>query len=307
MGIRRGGSESLIYIEPVRGRIPQESVRSEIKEVDGISIGYLQIRTFGEATASEFETAILELEAQGIQGLVVDLRNNSGGYLNAVVEMLDFILPEGEVIASVVDRHERGTTFTTTGDAPARTYPIVTLINGGSASASEIFAAAMLEAADQPVVGKPSFGKGTVQVSLPIDDAHVLKITTQIWRTSAGNWINEIGVQPSHIVEDPDFYFYSQVMVDTGNEIVFDTVSPVVMNAQNILIALGYLQDRNDGYFDSSTVSAIEAFQRSRNLEVTGTLNQPTATALTMALREKIRDPQFDVQLQAALEIIAQG
>ena len=307
MGIRREGNPELIYIEPVRGRIAQESVRSQLKEVNGIPVGYVQVSTFGEATAREFVAAINALEEQGIEGLVVDMRNNSGGYLRAVLDMLDYILPEGLVMTSVVDRDGRGDTFMTSNTDPGKTYPIVTLINGGSASASEIFAAAMKEAANQEVIGTPSFGKGTVQVSLPIDESHMLKITTQIWRTSAGNWINEVGVQPTLFMDAPDFYMFPQVFLEEGNEVVFDTVSSSVMSAQNILMTLGYLEDRNDGYFDTSTVASIEAFQSNRGLEVTGTLNNETATALTMALRDKIRDPQFDIQLQTALKLIAEG
>ncbi|MCL1950924.1 MAG: S41 family peptidase [Turicibacter sp.] len=305
MGIRRGGSAELIYLVPVRGVIPQESVRSELKMVDEVPIGYVQILSFGESTAAEFFAAISDLESQGIEGLVVDVRNNSGGYLRAVVDMLDYLLPEGEVITSVVNREGRGETFMSSGESPGKTYPIVTLINGGSASASEIFAAAMQEAARQEVVGLTSFGKGTVQVTIPLDAAHMLKITTQVWRTSDGNWINETGVEPSVVVEDPEFYFFSQVIVEDGNEITFDTVSPVVMNAQNILQLMGYLEDRNDGYFDQATVDSVRAFQESQGLEVTGTLNSETATALSLALREKARDPQFDSQLQAALQIAA--
>lgn len=307
MGVRRDNNPELVYVVPIRGRIPQESVRSQLKVVEDVSVGYVQVLTFGEATAREFEAAITELEAQGIEGLIVDLRNNSGGYLRAVIEMVDFLLPEGEVITSVVDRDGRGDTFMTSNNTAGKDFSIVTLINGGSASASEIFAAAMKEAADQEVIGTASFGKGTVQVSLPLDDAHVLKITSQIWRTSAGNWINEEGVQPTQLVEDPDFYFFPQIIVPEGTEIVFDTVSPVVMNAQNTLITLGYKEERNDGYFDQATVEAVEAFQVANGLAVTGTLNSETATALTMALRDKIRDPQFDIQLQTALEFLSQG
>lgn len=304
MGIRRAGQDDLVYITPTRGRIPQESVRSELKIVDGIPIGYLRVLVFGEATAREFKEAITELEASGIQGLIVDVRNNTGGYLRAVIEMLDYLLPEGEVITSVVDRNGRGETFTSSGETEGKTYPIITLINGGSASASEIFAAAMKEAAGQEVVGMPSFGKGTVQVSLPLDDMHMLKITNQIWRTSAGNWINEEGVQPTITVEEPDFYFYFQVFLGEAGEVGYDTVSPAVQSAQNILNAVAGADIRSDGYFDQNTYLAVQDFQRDNNLEVTGTLNNETATALTMALRDRIRDPQYDTQLQRALEVL---
>ena len=168
LGISRNDNPDLIYIEVTRKAIDQETVKSELITEEGQAIGYLQITTFGENTAQEFKTAIEELEGQGMTGLIVDLRNNSGGYLTSVVEMVDYILPPGKVITTIESRDGSSVSYET--ESEGKNYPVVTLINEGSASASEIFSAAMKEAGGYEVVGTTSYGKGTVQVSMPLDD-----------------------------------------------------------------------------------------------------------------------------------------
>ena len=306
IGIKRGDSNELINIEVTRGEIAQETVRSEMLETEGNKIGLVQVTTFGENTRKEFIDAVKALEDDGMESLIVDLRNNSGGYLTAVVQMIDYLLPEGKVITSVRDRDGNGDTIETTGNTPGKDYPIVTLINGGSASASEIFAAAMKEAANQEVIGTTTYGKGTVQETLNLDESSMLKLTTQIWLTSAGNWINEVGVEPTIEVEAPYFYSFFQVYLPEGEALTYDLVSPAVQNAQNILQTLGYEVSRTDGFFDESTVTAVQRFQRDQGLEETGTIESNTARALTMALRDKIRNPQYDDQLQKAIEILSE-
>ena len=302
LGISRNDNPDLIYIEVTRKAIDQETVKSELITEEGQAIGYLQITTFGENTAQEFKTAIEELEGQGMTGLIVDLRNNSGGYLTSVVEMVDYILPPGKVITTIESRDGSSVSYET--ESEGKNYPVVTLINEGSASASEIFSAAMKEAGGYEVVGTTSYGKGTVQVSMPLDDHSSLKITTQVWKTPDNNWINEKGVTPTVEVEAPEFYNYYQVYLENGKELEFDQVNPAIANAQNILNTLGYSVDRTDGYFDDSTVSAVKQFQKDNNIAETGIIDNKTASQLTLALRDKIRDKAFDTQFKKALEVL---
>ena len=304
LGIQRNDNTDLIYIEVTRQAIDQETVKTELIPTDDEIIGYLQVTTFGENTANEFKEGIESLEEQGMTSLIVDLRNNSGGYLASVVEMVDYLLPKDKVITTIESRDGSGTTYKTSTDG--KDYPIVTLINEGSASASEIFAAAMKEAGGYDVIGKTSYGKGTVQVSMPLDDHSSLKITTQVWKTPDGNWINEVGVTPTIEVDAPEFYYYYQVYLTDGKSLEFDMVDPTIANAQNILKALDYEVSRTDGYYDESTVSAVKAFQKNHGLEENGVIDSKTASQLTLALREKIRDKQYDTQLQKAIGVLQQ-
>ncbi len=302
LGISRNDNPELIYIEVTRKAIDQETVKSELIVEEGQPIGYLQITTFGENTAKEFKTAIEELESQGMTSLIVDLRNNSGGYLTSVVEMVDYILPPGKTITTIESRDGSSVSYET--ESEGKDYPVVTLINEGSASASEIFSAAMKEAGGYEIVGTTSYGKGTVQVSMPIDDHSSLKITTQIWKTPDNNWINEVGVTPTVEVEAPEFYNYYQVYLEDGKSLEFDQVDPAIANAQNILNTLGYSVDRTDGYFDDSTETAVKQFQKDNGIEETGVIDNKTASHLTLSLRDKIRDKEFDTQFKKAVEIL---
>ena len=302
LGISRNDNPELIYIEVTRKAIDQETVKSELIVEEGQPIGYLQITTFGENTAKEFKTAIEELESQGMTSLIVDLRNNSGGYLTSVVEMVDYILPPGKTITTIESRDGSSVSYET--ESEGKDYPVVTLINEGSASASEIFSAAMKEAGGYEIVGTTSYGKGTVQVSMPIDDHSSLKITTQIWKTPDNNWINEVGVTPTIEVEAPEFYNYYQVYLEDAKSLEFDQVDPAIANAQNILNTLGYSVDRTDGYFDDSTETAVKQFQKDNGIEETGVIDNKTASHLTLSLRDKIRDKEFDTQFKKAVEIL---
>ncbi|MGL4373131.1 MAG: S41 family peptidase, partial [Turicibacter sp.] len=209
LGIQRNDNPELINIEVTRDDIAQETVKTEMMEAGDQLVGYLQVTTFGENTAKEFKEGIESLESKGMTSLIVDLRNNSGGYLQSVVDMVDYVLPKDKNITTIENRDGQGKTYTTSGSG--KDYEIITLINEGSASASEIFAAAMKEAGSFEVVGKTSYGKGTVQVSMPIDDHSSIKLTTQVWKTPDMNWINEVGVTPTVEVDAPNFYSFYQV------------------------------------------------------------------------------------------------
>lgn len=302
LGILRNGSD-LLYIDITRGRIVNETVTTDVFESEGKTIGLIRVSTFGEATQRDFREAVDELDNLGIDGLIVDLRNNGGGYLNAVNGMVSYLLPSGLPITSATDRDGRETLHSTRGNNSHRLdVDIVTIINGGSASASEIFAAAMMESGGFEVLGTTSFGKGTVQQSRQINADSMLQLTIQAWRTPHGNLIEGHGVEPTIYVEPSAFLFIPQVNLGEEEALTYDMVHNGIMSAQLILETLGYEVTRTDGYFDTTTQTAIRLFQSDNDLDVTGEINSQTATALTMALREKARNPQYDAQIQAAID-----
>ena len=302
LGILRSGSDFL-YIDVTRGQIRNETVTTDILEANGQRIGLIRVSTFGEATMRDFTGAIGELDNAGIDGLIVDLRNNAGGYLSAVTGMISYLLPSGSLITSAVDRDGYETPHYTSGDSsPRLDVDIVTLINGGSASASEIFAAAMIESGDFEVIGTTSFGKGTVQQPRPIRDDGMLQVTIQVWKTPDGHLIEGYGVEPTIYVEASEFVGILPVNLGDEDVLVYNMVHPGVMSTQQILEALEYDVDRTDGFFDSSTADALRSFQDDNDLDVSGEIDPHTASALSMALREKVRDPMYDDQILAAIE-----
>ncbi len=157
-------------------------------------IGYIAISTFDEVTAEQFREALDDLENQGQKGLVIDLRNNGGGRLDVCVDMLDRMLPEGTIV-STRTKAGTGETYSST-DEEAFNKPLVILINGNSASASEVFVGAIRDYGLGKLVGTKSFGKGIVQSIFELQDGTAIKFTTSEYFSPNGNNIHGTGFEP---------------------------------------------------------------------------------------------------------------
>ena len=194
-----GREDEEFDVEVTRRQIDVETVTYRMLEDN---IGYILVEEFDEVTARQFIQAMDALDAQGMKALVVDIRNNPGGLLNIVIDMLDEILPEG-VIVSVKDRN--GATEEYTSDAATRlNVPLAVLINGNSASASEIFAGAVQDYGVGTLVGTTTFGKGIVQTIFSMKDGTGLKLTIEDYYTPSGRSIHKIGVDPDVEIDLPD-------------------------------------------------------------------------------------------------------
>lgn len=164
------------------------------------NIGYISISSFESVTSKQFGEAIEDLQNQSMEGLIIDLRNNPGGMLTTVCEMLDRVLPEGQLLVYTIDKN--GTKEETLSeDSDTLDLPMAVLVNGQSASASEIFTAAMQDYDKAVIVGETTFGKGIVQVIIPLSDGSAVKLTTSKYYTPNGECIHEIGVTPDIEVE----------------------------------------------------------------------------------------------------------
>jgi carboxyl-terminal processing protease len=162
-------------------------------------IGYIRISSFNKETSSQFVQKLNELERQGMRGLVLDLRNNPGGLIDACAQVGKYLIPQGPIV-SVVRKDDKRETYTS--DLPAVKYPLVVLVNGGSASASEIIAGAVQDTSAGTLIGTKTFGKGTVQQIVPLDDGAV-KLTIAKYCTPKERFIHGIGIQPDIVVENP--------------------------------------------------------------------------------------------------------
>ena len=194
--IKRGEEEKEITITREKVEVP--SVESKIIEQDNKKIGYIDISIFSSVTTDQFEKQLKSLEKQGIQGLIIDVRNDTGGYLSTVTDITNLFLKKGQVIYQLEDNEKTEKIKDTTKEK--RTYPIAVLVNASSASASEILASAIKESYHGYVVGTNTYGKGTVQKTKQLSDGSMIKYTVQNWLTPNGNWINETGLEPTHIV-----------------------------------------------------------------------------------------------------------
>ena len=195
----RDGEPDPVDLIITRAQIEIETIEYEMLENN---IGYILISGFEEPTPKQFKEAIEDLKKQGMKGLVLDLRDNGGGLLDAVVEMLDYILPEGMIVYTE-DKYGNREEFKGT-DKDVLELPMAVLINGNSASAAEIFAAAMQDYDAATLVGTTSFGKGIVQTILPLTDGTAVKITISRYFTPKGVCIHGEGVTPDIEVELKD-------------------------------------------------------------------------------------------------------
>ncbi|MGJ9385414.1 S41 family peptidase [Salipaludibacillus sp. CF4.18] len=300
--IERPGVNDPIDLDVVRDEIPIETVYSEIIEEDGKSIGVIELSSFAEKTATEFEEQLKELEDSNIDGLIIDVRGNPGGLLQVVEEIGSLIIPEGEPIVQIEDQEGERMRQLSNLDGK-KEYPIVALTDEGSASASEILAGALKEAGGYEVVGTNTFGKGTVQQTLRMVDGSEIKLTLFRWLTSDGNNINEVGVEPTIKVEQPDFYYATPL--DFEEPLTYDMSNEHIKNAQIMLAGISEFDPgRTDGYFDEETEEAVRGFQEQEGLEVTGEINEETGTRLQEKVIEAIQGKEYDLQLDRAIEVI---
>jgi carboxyl-terminal processing protease len=196
----RRGDEIDFPLKLIRADIKIEPVKFNIEE----NVGYIRIRTFNEATNNRVKEAVEHFKKQlgtKLQGLILDVRNNAGGLLDSCVDVSDLFL-ESSVIVSIKGRGEDKNHYlkATPGDI-IRGLPIAVLVNGGSASASEILAGALQDNGRGLVIGTRTFGKGSVQSVIPLTDGSAIKLTTALYHTPSGRSIQKSGIDPDIIIE----------------------------------------------------------------------------------------------------------
>ncbi|MBN8235341.1 peptidoglycan-binding protein [Halobacillus kuroshimensis] len=299
--VERPGVSEPLNIDITRDDIPLETVYSDMKKVDGKKAGVIEITSFSEKTSDEFHNALEKLESDGMEGLVIDVRGNPGGLFTDVQEILKEFIPKDKPIVQVEDRSGEKTEYYSE-ITEKKEYPVTVLMDEGSASASEILAAAMNEAGGYDLVGTKSFGKGTVQQAIPMGDGSTIKLTLFKWLTPEGNWIHEKGIEPTVEVKQPQ-YFYTNP-VDIEEALAYNDNNEKVKNVQEMLKGLGHDPGRTDGYFSKETEKAVKAFQKDADLEATGEVDEKTGGKLEEAIIEQVRDEANDKQMDKAVEVL---
>lgn len=192
----REGEEEPVDYTVVRRKVEVPTVTH--KMLSG-QIGYVQVESFDVVTKKQFRSAVDELEAQGMKALIIDLRDNGGGVLDAATDMLDRLLPEGKLVYTK-DKNGEGEAYYCE-DKDSLELPMAVLVNGSSASASEIFAGALQDYGAAKLVGTKTFGKGIVQSILSLGDGTAIKLTTARYYTPDGRNIHGTGLEPDIEVE----------------------------------------------------------------------------------------------------------
>lgn len=187
--VRQGESDYLGF-DVTRRQIEVPTVEYQMLEGN---VGMIQVTEFSTATPEQFSAAIRDLQSQGMVSMIVDLRDNPGGVLQSVCDMLDEILPEG-LLVYTEDKYGNRSDYKS--DASCMDIPMAVLINGNSASASEIFAGAIKDYEYGTLIGTTTFGKGIVQTIIPLNDGSAIKLTMAKYFTPKGNYIHEVGISP---------------------------------------------------------------------------------------------------------------
>lgn len=300
--IKRPGVAKHLMFEIKRDQIPIETVFSSVKKESGKNIGYIEISSFSEKTAADFKEQLADLEKQSIHSLIIDVRGNPGGLLPSVAEITNALVSSDKPFVQTEDRNgEKSKTYSRL--EKKKPYNIAVLIDNGSASASEILAAAMQEAGGYELIGEKTFGKGTVQQVVPMEDGSDIKLTTNKWLTPDGNWIHGKGIEPTIAIAQPTLYKTYPLSIE--ETLKRDMTNEQIQHAQEMLKGLGYEPGRQDGYFDLKTEIAVKAFQANMKLNVTGTIDEKTAAELEKKVLEEIKDEENDVQLRAAIRYLA--
>lgn len=299
--IERDGTDQPFDVVIVRDTIPVTTVYPEVFSTDEGKVGLLEIRSFAEGTAAEFEEELKRLEdEENIDGLIIDVRGNPGGLFNAVEDILKHFFEDEEPFVQMARRDDEPLVEYIQGYGE-KPYPVAVLVNEGSASASEILAAAMKEVGGYEIIGTGTFGKGTVQQTMALGDG-LLKVTIFHWLSPLGNEINEVGVEPTIYVEQPDFYYTSLIVTDEPLELNMNSAE--VEKMQIMLDAIGYDPGRQDGYFDEATEQALIEFQQDQDLNDTGVLDEESKFILEELVIEAVGDYDSDLQLQKALDVL---
>ncbi|NVY95770.1 S41 family peptidase [Lactobacillus sp. DCY120] len=284
-----------------RAPIQVATVHGELTKQNS-QVGQVTITQFSEKTATELKREIQKLQRKGARKLVIDVRNNPGGVMDQAIAAASLFVPNGKAIMTITDRAGEQKTYRAAAKYLGGTkikLPTVVLVDGGSASAAEIFAAALHESAQIPLVGEKTYGKGVVQTVNSLGAKSEMKITTAKWLTPKKHWINHRGIEPTDLVKYPAYMnltaFKSQKTLTAGAN------DADIQRAQKVLKALDYSLSVT-GTLDATTVQVLRDFQSKQKITVNGKLDLATRQALTQALVKKAQAQ--DPMLQKAQEIL---
>lgn len=189
LGVKRAGKPRLLSFKIVRGDVPVKTVDAAYMAAP--DVGYIRVKSFGDATYAEFIAALTRLQSQGFKKLIIDLRGNPGGYMETAVQLANEFLPKNALIVYTQGRKSARKEYRTDGRGAYQSIPLAVLVDETSASASEIFAGAMQDNDRGIIIGRRSFGKGLVQVPIEFPDGSMLRLTTARYYTPSGRCVQK--------------------------------------------------------------------------------------------------------------------
>lgn len=307
--IYRPSTDRHITVTLERMEIKNDTVESKVIEIENAKIGYISISLFGEKTASEWVEATNDLLTQEVDGFLVDLRDNPGGYLHSVAAVVSSVEKEGEVFAYMQNGAGGMEPLHTSKIEVEQEYldkmnamPMVVLQNEGSASASEVMTGALQSWDRATIVGVQSFGKGTVQETMDLKNGGELKLSTNKWLTPKRDWIHGTGIKVDIEVEQHPL-FSLEVIPLRGNFEEGD-FSEEIAYVQKVLNGLGYTITRTDGFYDTETANAVALYRERSNLAEGRQMNDVLFNSISEQVVAYKKEQQHDLQLQMGISVM---
>lgn len=298
--IERPSEERTFTVTITREEIVLPSAEWELKEQ---GVGYIHLLSFNDEAVRGFNDAVKELKAQGATSLVLDLRQNPGGYVNSAVSIASAFVPKGEPIMWEVTKDE---TTSQVSSGKLIDLPTAVLVDGGSASAAEILAGAIQDYKAAPLIGTQTFGKGTVQQILYLMDGGGMKVTIAEYLTAQKRHVNGKGLTPDYVVENSPLDENLVKPMKATRVITTGQVGLDVLNMQQRLAFLGYQPDL-DGYFSGKTKQAVLSFTQHYKLNQVDVVDAPFIETLNAQVAAKAaKQEPDDLQLKKAIEILTQ-
>ncbi|MFA7636527.1 MAG: S41 family peptidase [Monoglobales bacterium] len=299
VGILRGNE--LITFTITRAPVEQTTVSHSVTDE---GLGYIAISSFAETTPRDVKAALNDFDEKNIKKLIIDVRNNPGGELNSLLDTLRLFMPKGDILYINYKNEASNIVYKNDKDNSGK-YKIVILANENSASAAEAFAASMKDAGTATIVGRTTFGKGSMQVIQRVITGGAIKLTVALYQSAGGSFVDGVGVTPHYHISNvtrklndnptlPQMQF--SLVIDENSSP--EAIKAVELRLKLLSISPGAV----DGVFDADTVEAVKKFQSSKGLEPTGILDVMTQSELYNATRDI--DTKIDRQYIKAVEIL---
>ncbi|MEZ0537258.1 S41 family peptidase [Caldicellulosiruptoraceae bacterium PP1] len=274
----------------------------EYKIIDN-KIGYIKLSQFTQNSSVDVKNALNEFDKKNIRKVIFDVRNNPGGYLDEVVKMAEYFVPEGPIVT--IEYRGSKDEYKSKNKFPK--YRVAVLANESSASASEIFAQAIKDTGVGVVIGNKTYGKGTVQVTIPVNKpGYMVKLTVAKYKSPKGYYVDGKGVQPNIVVNDDSLKDYGPdkiLPLSAKNRYKKGDTSLEILAAQQRLYYLGYTKTLSTT-LDTVTFEAIKKFQKDNKLTVYGGLDISTQKKLIEKFNEFLKAKYVDKQLNEAINYL---
>ena len=289
-------------VKVVKRATVNDSIFSEIKGKTAV----MEINSIAETSGQEMGVHLKDIKAAGCTSLIIDMRDNGGGYLVAAQQVASYLLGENKVIFKEENKSGEVTEYKTLDGYEHYTFDnIIIIVNDGTASAAEVLTAAFKEQLGATVVGVKTYGKGTVQVPVPFSDGSMFKYTMAEWITANGEKINGVGITPDVIVEQTEVMDMGLPKLEDDESFQPDTVNIAAKSVQTYLKFLGYPVDRTDEYFSVQSAQALKQYQQKEGLKADGIIDKEVIKSLLSSASYQLNSnlDAYDLQMKKAMEL----